>query len=137
MVLYSSSKFGVLKSWTKIVWSRRFDLGFWQTSKQIQRKLQYRNNVFGEFEALPRFFKKMVLYSSVKFDILKPGTNIQSLRWFDLGFWQTSKHVCRKLQYREKLFEEFQGLSRFLRKMVLYSSTKFDVACFLNYQQYC
>ena len=35
--------------------------------------------------------KKMVLYSSSKFDKLEPGSNIQSR--FDLAFWQTSKQV--------------------------------------------
>ena len=30
--------------------------------------------------------------------------------------WQTSKQIHRKLQYKDKVFEEFQGLSRFPRK---------------------
>ena len=29
-------------------WLGRFDVGSWQTSKQIYRKLQYREEVFGE-----------------------------------------------------------------------------------------
>ena len=71
--------------------------------------------------------QKMVLYLSTKFGILKHWSSIQSLRTFDLGFLQASKQFYRKLQYREIAFEEFQGLSRFPRKMVLYSSTKFGI----------
>ena len=85
MNLYSSAKFGILKPWTNIPWSRRFDLGFWQTSKQLYGKLQYKEEVFREFEASSHFPRKMALYSSPKFRILKPWLNIQSLRWFDLG----------------------------------------------------
>ena len=40
---------------------------------------------------------------------------------------QTSKQIYRKLKYREKVFEEFQRLLRFPRKIVLYSSTKFGI----------
>ena len=37
------------------------------------------------------------------------------------------KVICRKLQYKEKVFGEFQGSSCFPRRMVLYSSnTTFD-----------
>ena len=96
-------------------------------SEQIYRKFQNREKVFGEFQALPRFPRKMVLYSSTKFGILKPWTNIPWPRRFDLGFWQTSKQIYQKLQYREKAFEELQGLSRLPRKIVLYSSTKFGI----------
>ena len=127
MVLYSSTKFGILKPWTNILWPRNFNLGFWQTSKQIYGKLYYRKKVFGEFQALRHSPRKMVLYSSTKFDILKPWTNIKSLRRFDLGLWKTSKQIYRKLHNREKHFEELQGLSCFTRKMVLYSSTKFGI----------
>ena len=185
MVLYSPTKFGILNPWSNIAWPRRFYLGFWPTSNQIYSKLQYREKVFGEFQALPRFpgkmvlnsftefgilksqtniqslirfylgfcqtskqiyqklqcrenvFEelkslfsfswKMVLYSSTKFGILKPWTNIQSFRRFDLGLYETSKQIYRKLQYREKLFQEFKSLSRFLRKLLLYSSTKFGI----------
>ena len=33
MVLYSLFKIGIIKPWINIPWLRRFDLGFWQTSK--------------------------------------------------------------------------------------------------------
>ena len=33
----------------------------------------------------------------------------------------------RKLQYNEKVFEEFQGLSCFPRKIIFYSSCKFGI----------
>ena len=125
--MYSSTKFGIIKPWTNIPWPRRFLLAFWQTSKQIYRKFKYREKVFGEFQALPRFPRKMVLNSLTEFGILKPRTNIQSLIRFYLGFWQTSKQIYQKLQYRENVFEELKSLSRFSWKMVLYSSTKFGI----------
>ena len=122
--VYSSTEFGILKPWTNIQSLRRFDLGFWKTSKQIYRKLQHRKKVFEELKVLSRFPRKMILYSSTRFGILKPWTNISWPRRFDLGIWQTSKQINRKLQYREKVFGEFKALPRFPRKMVLYSSTK-------------
>ena len=127
MVLYSSTKFGILKPWTNIQSLGRFDLGLWQTSKQIYRKLQYKQKVYVEFQGFSHFPRKMVLYSWTKFCMLKPWTNIQSLRKFHLGFWQASKQIYRKLQYREKVFGEFKTLPRFLKRMVLFSSIKFVI----------
>ena len=126
IVLYSSTKFCILKPWTIISNLIRFDLGFWQASKQIYRKLKYKENVLEEFQRLPRFPRKMVLYSSTKFGISKPWIIIPKLLRFDLGFCQTLKPIYRKIKYREKVFEEFQPLSRFSRKFlfVLYFSKK-------------
>ena len=91
MVLYPSTKFGILKPLTIIISNHiRFDLGFWKASKQIYKKLKYRENNLEEFQRLPRFPKKMVLYLSNKFGILKPWTIIPKLIRFDLGFWQAS-----------------------------------------------
>ena len=127
MVLYSSINFRILKPWAIISNLIRFDLGFWQASKPFCRKLKYREKVLGEFQHLPRFPRKMILYSSTNFRILKPGAIISNLIRFDLGFWQHSKPFHRKLKYRENVLEECQPLTRFPRKMVLYSSTKFGV----------
>ena len=127
MVLYLLTKFGILKYTANILRPRIINLGFWQTSKQIYRKLQYRKKVFEEFQDLPGFTRKMVFYSSTKFGILKPWTNIPSPRRFDLGFWQTSKQIYRQLQYKEKVLEEFEGSSGFPRKIILYSFTKFGI----------
>ena len=127
MFLYSSTKFGILKPWTNIPWRKRFDLGFSQISKQIYRKLQYMEKSFEEFQGLPRFPRKMILCSSIKFGTLKSSTNISWPRKFDLGFWKTSKKIYRKLQHKEKDFEVFQDLSRFRRKIVLYSSIKLSI----------
>ena len=127
MVLYSSTKFGILKPWTIISNLVRFDLGFWQASKEIYRKLKYREKDLEEFQRLPRFPWKMVLYSSTKFGISKPLTIISNLIRLDLGFWQASKQIYRELKYREKVLEEFQCLLRSPRKMVLYSSNKFGI----------
>ena len=76
-----------------------------------------------------RFFipRKMVLYLSRNFGILKPCTKIQLLRILDLDFWQISKQIYRKLKYSEELFPKFQGLPWFPRKMVLRSLTKFGI----------
>ena len=127
MVLYSSTKFGILKSWTIIPILIRFDLGFWQVSTLFYRKFEYREQVLEEFQRLRRFPRKSVLYSSTKFGILKPRTIISILIRFDLGFWQASKPFYRKLRYKEKVLEEFQRLPRLTRKIVLYSSTKFVI----------
>ena len=127
MVLYSSIKFGILKSLAIISNHMRLDLGFSQASKKIYRKLKYKENVFEEFQRLPRFPREMVLYSSTKFSIFKPLTIIWNHIRCDLGFCQASKEIDRKLKYRQKVLEEFQRLPHFSRKIVLYSLTKFGI----------
>ena len=127
MVSNSSTNFRILKPWAIISNLTRFDLGFWQASKPFYRKLKYREKVLEEFQRLPRFPRKMVLYSSTNFCILKPWAIISNLIRFHLGFWQASKPFYRKLKYSEKVLEEFQRLCRFSRKMVLYSSTNFHI----------
>ena len=67
------------------------------------------------------------MYLSSKVGILNPGTNIQSLRGIDLGFLQSSEEIYRKLQYRDKIFGKFKALPDIPGKMVLHSSTKFDI----------
>ena len=127
IVLYSSTNFRILKP--SVITSNliRFDLGFWHVSKPFYRKLKYTEKVLEEFQSLRRFSRKMALYSSTNFRILKPWAIISNLIRFDLGFWQASKPFYRKLKYREKVLEEFQRLPRFPRKVVLYSSTNFGV----------
>ena len=71
-----------------------------------------------------RFPEKIVLYSSTKFGILKLSTNILWSGTFYLCFWQNSKQIYRKLQYREKDFGYFPGLLPFARRIVLYLSTE-------------
>ena len=71
-VLYSSTKFGILKPLTIVSNLIRFDLGFCQPSKQIYRKLVYSEKILDEFQRLLGFSRKMVLYSSTNFCILKP-----------------------------------------------------------------
>ena len=127
MVLYSSTKFVILKPLTIVSNLIRFDLGFCQPSKQIYNKLVYSENVLNEFQRLLRFPRKMILYCSTKFGILRSWTIISKLIRFDLGFWQASTLFNRKFKYREQVLEEFQRLPRFPRKMVLYSSTKISI----------
>ena len=127
MVLYSSTKFGIIKLWINIPFLRRLDSGFWQTSKQIYGKFQRRENVFGKFQGLLRFSRKMVFYSLSKFCIFYPCANIQSLRTFVLSLWGTSKQIYKKLWYEEKFFGKLQVLLCFTRKMVLCSLTKFCI----------
>ena len=127
MVLYSSTNFCILKPWVIISNLIRFDLGFWQASKPFYRKLKYSEKVLEEFQHLPRFHRKIVLYSSTNFRILTPWVIISNLRRLDLGFWQTSKPFYRKLKNTKKVLEEFQRLSRSPGKMVLYSSTNFCI----------
>ena len=125
IVFYSLTNFRILNPWAIISNVIRFVLGFWQASKQFHRKLKYRE-VFQEFQRLPRFPRKMVLYSSTKFCIFKPWAIILNLTRFDLGFWRASKPFYRKLKNKEVL-EEFQRLPRFPRKTVLYSSSNFCI----------
>ena len=125
ILLYSSTKFFILDRWAIISNLIRFDWGFWQSSKPFYRKLKYRGKVLEEFQRLPRFPRKMDLYSWTNFCILKPSEIISNLIRFDLGFWQDSKPIYRKLEYTERALEELQRLPHFPRKMVLHLSTNF------------
>ena len=127
IVLYLSTNFGLFGSWVIISKLIRFDLGFFQASRPFYRKVKYRKKVLEEFQRLPRFPRKMVLYSSTNFRILKTLAIIPIPIRFDLGFWQSSKPFYRKLKDREKVLEEFQHLSPFPKKMVLYSSSTFRI----------
>ena len=129
IVLYSSTIFRILNLWAIFSNLIRFDLGFWQASKPFYRILKYKEEVLEEFQRFPRFPRKVALYWSTKFRILKPWALISNLRWFDLGFWQGSKAFDRKVKNRQKVLEEFQRLPLFPRKIVLYWSTTF---CILN-----
>ena len=93
----------------------------------LQNIYQYIEDVFKKFEGLSCFPRKMVLYSLTKFGIISPWIFIPWRRRFDLGFWKTSKQIYRNVNYREKVFGDFQGLSCFPRKMVLFSSTNFCI----------
>ena len=127
MVWYSTTKFVILKPLTIVSNLIRFDLGFCQSLKQIYSKLGYSEKVLEELQRLPRLPRKMVLYLSTKFVILKPLTIVSNLIRFDLGFCQASKQIYRKLVYSEKVLNEFQCLLRSPRKLVLYWSTKFGI----------
>ena len=127
IVWYSSTKFCILKPWNIISKLIRFDLDFWQASIQLDRKLEYRAKVLEKFQPLPRFPRKMVLYSPSKFCILNPWALILNIIKFDLGFWQASKPFYTKFKDSLKVLEEFQRLPRFPRKMVLYLSTNFRI----------
>ena len=125
MVLYLSTNLSISKAWAIISNFIRIDLGFWQASKAFYRKLNQKG--FEEFQRLRRFRRKMVLYWSTCFCILKSRAIISNLLRLHLGFWHTSKPFYRKVKYREKVLEEFQCLPRFPRKIILYSSTNFYI----------
>ena len=127
MVLYSSTNFCILKPWDIISSVISLDLGFWQASKPLYRKLKHREKVLEQFQRLHRFPGKMVLDSSTNFRILKPSAIISNLIRFDLGLWKASKPLYRKLKYRGNVLEEFQRLPRFPRKMFFYSWTNFRI----------
>ena len=127
MVLYSSTKFSILKPWAIISNLIRFDLDFWYASKLFYRKLKYREKVLEDFQRLPRFPRKILLYSSTSFCILRPWAIISNLIRFVVGLWQASKPFIRKLKYRKKVLEEIQRLPRFARKIVLYSWSNFRI----------
>ena len=127
MVMYLSINFCILKHSAIISNLIIFDLEFWQASKPCYRKLKYREKVLKEFQRLPCFPGKMVLYSSTNFRILKPWAIISNLIRLNLGFWQASKPFYRKLKCREKVLEEFQRFLLFRRTKVWYSSTNFCI----------
>ena len=127
IVRYLSSNFRILKSWAIISKLIRFNLGFWQATKQFYTKPKNREKVLEEFQRLPRFTRKNVFYSSTNFCILNPWALFSNLIRFDLGFWQASKGFYRKLKYNEKVLEEFQRFPCFPRKIAWYSSTNFRI----------
>ena len=127
MILYWWTRFGTLTPWRNIPGSRIFHWRFWQTSKQTYKKLEYKVKPFQMFQGFCRLTRKIVLSSSIKFSILKPWTDIQSVRRLDLGFLQASKQTDRKLQYIGEICGKFKVLPHFPIKMVLYSSTKLGI----------
>ena len=127
MVLNSSTNFCILNPWGIISNHIRFDLGFSQASKPFDGKVKYWEKVLEEFQRLPHFPRIMILYSSTSFSILKPWAILSNFIRFDLGFWEAWKPFYRKLKYREKVFQVFQRLRPFPRKMALYSSTNFCI----------
>ena len=130
MVLFPLNKFSIMKL-------GRFDLCFWQTSKQIYRiyktsdqvyrEVQYEEKCFGKFQKLPHFLRKMVLYLLSKFSINQSCTKILSLRIFDIDLLETLKRIFRSVQYENKFFGKYYGLPSFTIKMVLYSRHKFYI----------
>ena len=71
IVLCSLIRLSILEPCTGIQLLRIFYLGPWQTLKQVYRELQEAKRFFGKFQGQPLFPRKMVLYSSTKFGIIK------------------------------------------------------------------
>ena len=63
MVLHFSTNFPILRPWAIIFNLIRFDLDFWQASKPFYRKPKYKQKVLEEFQCLPRFPRKLVLFT--------------------------------------------------------------------------
>ena len=59
--------------------------------------MRFEQKIFGKFQGLSSFTRKIALCSLTKFCVFESCTNIQSFRRFDIGFWQTLKQVYRKL----------------------------------------
>ena len=79
----------------------------------------------------------MVFHSLTKLCIIKYWTNIQSLRRFDIGLWQTKNHIektYRKFQYRDKFWGKFQNLPSFPRKMI--SAFAYQIWHYKAFNQY-
>ena len=60
---------------------------------------------------MPRFLRKMILISSSKFCILRPFSNTQLYRRFDLGFWQTLEQVKGKSNMKKNLHKVSKPVS--------------------------
>ena len=93
IVLYLSTKLGVIKPWTNIHPRRRFDLA-------IERLENLE-----DFQSWSCFPRKMVLYSSHKFGTLKTWTNIRWLIKFEL------------VRLQNKLIGNFNKGEMFLRNL--------------------
>ena len=127
MILYLLAKFAIIKPRTKFNHSED-SIDAW---RKIIGNSKKKEKLFGEVQGLPRFPRKMVLYLSTNFRVIKYLTNIPWNRELYSGFWQTSKYTAITLIW-EKVFAEFQGLLHFPRKTVLYSSTKLAIINPLN-----
>ena len=127
VVLYSSTNFRIWKPWAITSNLTRLDLVFWPPSKPFYRKLKYKEKVLEEFHWLRRSLRKMVLYASTNFSILKTWGIVSIVIRFDFTFRQASKPFYIKLKYREKVSEQFQPLPGFPRRMISYSSANFHI----------
>ena len=116
MILCLSTKFGILKRWTIISKLIRLDLGFWWTSRQIYRRLKYKQKVLEEFQRLSRFSRKMILYSSTKFGILKPWTIISELITFELWFGILQNKFIRNSIIGRRFWKSFNFCLAFPKK---------------------
>ena len=86
-VEYFAAEYSTIKTFEKTL--IKINLEPPQTSKKIYSKLNNSEKVFEKFQRLTLFPRKIVLYSSTQFRILKPSTIISKLIKFDLGFGQT------------------------------------------------
>ena len=84
--------------------------------KTIYRKMKFKVKRFSRNQGFSRIPRRMVLYLSTKLSIFYPFANFQSTRTFDLGFWQTSKLIYRKPQYKENVLTDFKLAVAFPKK---------------------
>ena len=67
-VKYLTIEYSTFKKFARVIIPVNWDVP--QISKQIYRKLKYREKLFRKFQCLPRFPRKMVFHSATKFGIL-------------------------------------------------------------------
>ena len=121
MVLCSLTRFCIIKPWINIPLLRGSNSSFWQTWKRIDRRLQYRENVFGKLQGLPRFYRK-IFFLFVD-QILHFWALYQYLISSKIGFRFLAKSKTGLIwgENGEKILGKFQVRSPFPRKMALYS----------------
>ena len=122
MVLYSLTKFGIIKPWIIIQ-------GFiiLETQKRIYTWFEIKIKIFDKYQRFPLFPRKIVLYSLNKlFSSLVSIFNCSKDSIYTLK--RLLKRFIEKssMGIKERFFRKFQGLSRFSRKVVLYLLTKFN-----------
>ena len=96
--------------------SEWFDLGFWQTSKQFDRKLQYCNKLFRKFQDLPDFPRKTVLCSSIKFRFSSFIPIFNHLQNFICALARFSNGFIGNSSIRRRFFRCFKISVPFLEK---------------------
>ena len=76
MVLHLLTKLVHYEAFNQYSIAQKIRFKVFKDVKHIYRKIQYKQKFFGKFQGWSCFAKKIVLYSSTKFGILKPWINV-------------------------------------------------------------
>ena len=76
MVLHLLTKLVHYEAFNQYSIAQKIRFKVFKDLKHIYRKIQYKQKFFGKFQGWSCFAKKIILYSSTKFGILKPWINV-------------------------------------------------------------